>query len=84
MGNEPYKAARKQLYRVEDAMVICPWVTALYMSRFAQAVCGQSKKGAARLIPASAIADYVKLWKAKRRPPDGGSPKPRRWRALVG
>ena len=57
----PSEANRKQLYRVADAMVILSMSRTAIYEQIRSGRLRSVTEGRSRLIPASAIADYVAL-----------------------
>jgi excisionase family DNA binding protein len=57
----PREANRKQLYRVADAMVILSMGRSVIYQQIRSGRLRSVTEGRRRLIPASAIADYVAL-----------------------
>jgi excisionase family DNA binding protein len=57
----PSEADRRQLYRIADAMVILSLGRTLIYEQIRSGRLRSVTQGRTRLIPASAIADYIKL-----------------------
>ena len=57
----PSEANRKQLYRVADAMVVLSLGRSVIYEQIRSGRLRSVTQGRARLIPASAIAEYVTL-----------------------
>ena len=57
----PSEANRKQLYRVADAMVVLSMSRSVIYEQIRSGRLRSVTQGRARLIPASAIAEYVAL-----------------------
>ena len=57
----PSEANRKQLYRVKDAMVMLSLGHTSIYEQIRSGRLRSVKEGRSRLIPASAIADYIAL-----------------------
>jgi excisionase family DNA binding protein len=57
----PSEANRKQLYRVKDAMVVLSLGRTAIYEQIRSGRLRSVTEGRTRLIPASAIAEYVKL-----------------------
>jgi excisionase family DNA binding protein len=57
----PSEANRKQLYRVADAMVILSMSRTAIYEQIRSGRLRSVTEGRSRLIPASAIADYIAL-----------------------
>ena len=57
----PSEANRKQLYRVADAMVVLSMSRSVIYEQIRSGRLRSVTQGRARLIPASAIAEYVTL-----------------------
>jgi len=57
----PSQANRKQLYRIVDAMVVLSMSRSVIYEQIRSGRLRSVTQGRARLIPASAIADYIAL-----------------------
>jgi excisionase family DNA binding protein len=57
----PSEANRKQLYRIADAMVVLSLSRSVIYEQIRSGRLRSVTQGRSRLIPASAIADYVAL-----------------------
>jgi excisionase family DNA binding protein len=57
----PSEADRKQLYRIADAMVVLSMGRSLIYQQIRSGRLRSVTQGRTRLIPASAIADYIAL-----------------------
>ena len=57
----PSEANRKQLYRIADAMVVLSMSRSVIYEQIRSGRLRSVTQGRSRLIPASAIADYVAL-----------------------
>lgn len=60
-------AAGKQLYRVRDAMVVLSLSRSVIYEQIRSGRLRSVTQGRSRLIPASAIAEYVKLLESEAR-----------------
>ena len=57
----PSEARSKQLYRVKDAMIVLSMSRSVIYEQIRSGRLRSVTQGRARLIPASAIADYIAL-----------------------
>jgi excisionase family DNA binding protein len=57
----PSQTNRKQLYRIVDAMVVLSMSRSVIYEQIRSGRLGSVTQGRTRLIPASAIADYIAL-----------------------
>ena len=57
----PSEANRKQLYRITDAMVVLSMSRSVIYEQIRSGRLRSVTQGRSRLIPASAVADYIAL-----------------------